>query len=319
MTPSHWLIADIGGTNSRLAVWQSSDGPRGQIDDYASLRNADFDTIDDMLAHYLDGLAGARPTGGLLAIAGPITGDALRLLNIEWSFSIKTLSAKLNLEKLVVLNDFEALAHVLPVLGDSEYVQIGGGEAVDTAPSVLVGPGTGLGVASLVLDSAGHHIAVAGEGGHVSMAATSHAEAAIIEAVRHRFGHCSAERLLSGAGISTLHGLLHGETLDAATISKMAHDEHADALATFAQFFLFLGTVASNLALTLGARGGVYIGGGIVPANRVLFERSAFRERFLEKGRYKGYLEAIPTRLIISRTPALDGLSALLQEHANDP
>lgn len=306
-----WLIADIGGTNSRLALWQADVAGRGSISEVQKLRNDAHPRIEDMLGTYLREIGDAQPSGAVLAIAGPVTGDEVRLLNINWSFSVSGLRDQLKLSELVVINDFEALAHVVPVLQPEEYVQIGNGGSDADAPAVIIGPGTGLGVASLV-PANGRFVAVPGEGGHSSLPAASLEEARLIEAVRKQFGHCSAERILSGSGLATLHRLLHDATLTPAEISSRANDGDDAALATFEQFFLFLGTVASNVALTLGAHGGVYIGGGIVPSNLGLFERSGFRQRFTDKGRYREYLDAIPTRVITIDTPALVGLSGLL-------
>lgn len=308
--PKRWLIADIGGTNSRLAIWQPGDGPRGEIVALQKLRNANYPHIEDMLGAYFDSVDVVNPANAVLAIAGPVTGNAVRLLNIDWSFEVDALREKLAMNELIVINDFEALAHVVPVLGEADYWQIGPGQSEPGAPAVLIGPGTGLGVASLVY-AGDDYVAVPGEGGHASLPAASLEEARIIEAVRQRHGHCSAERLLSGAGLSTLHDIMHGEALAADTISERAAAGDAEARATFEQFFLFLGTVASNVALTLGAHGGVYLGGGILPANRALFEGSGFRQRFIDKGRYRDYLNAIPTRLITTDTPALIGLAGL--------
>lgn len=305
-----WLVADIGGTNSRLAVWHP-DADRGDLVCLRKLSNAAYVQIDDMLGSYLDSYEGDAPTGAVLAIAGPVTGDAIRLLNIDWSFTVAGLRESLGLGELIVINDFEALAHVIPVIHADEYQQIGGGSADDEAPVALIGPGTGLGVASLVR-TGDRYVAVPGEGGHVSLPAANADEARIIETVRKRYRHCSAERMLSGSGLVLLHEILHGETLSAAEISQRGKDGDVAARATFNQFFRFLGTVAGDVALTLGAHGGVYIGGGIVLANIDLFMASDFRERFVDKGRFRDYLEAIPTRIITLDTPALVGLSGLV-------
>lgn len=306
-----WLIADIGGTNSRLAVWEPGGDVRQPLRAPRKLRNAAYVQIDDMLGAYLDGLDIEPPAHAVLAIAGPVTGDAVRLLNIDWSFSVSGLRDTLGLNELIAINDFEALAYVVPVLRDDEYLQIGDGAPDPDSPAVLIGPGTGLGVASLV-PAFGRFVAVPGEGGHSTLPAANAAEAALIESARQQHGHCSAERMLSGDGLEMLHELMHGETLDAAEISRRANDGDTAAGATFEQFFLFLGTVAGNAALTLGAHGGVYLGGGILPTNVELFRRSGFRQRFTDKGRYRDYLSAIPTRLITVDTPALIGLSGLV-------
>lgn len=307
-----WLIADIGGTNSRLAIWEDSDSRRGRMDSLHKLRNSDYARIEDMLRDYLDRIDGPPPAAAMLAIAGPVTGDDVRLLNIDWGFSVRGLRNALGLTSLTVINDFEALAHVVPVLRDSEQSQIGNGERVPTAPSVIIGPGTGLGVAGLVPVGA-RHVAIPGEGGHASLAAVNEAESRLIDALRRRYGHCSAERVLSGDGLTYIHEAMHGRKLAAADISSGAHAGDPQALATFEQFFLFLGTVAGNVALTFGAMGGVFIGGGIVPSNIELFRRSGFRQRFLDKGRYRDYLDRIPTSVITLDTPALIGLSAYIK------
>ena len=311
-----WLIADIGGTNSRLAIWHADGTAFGHQDAVRKLRNSAYVEIHDMLGSYLDGLDEPLPSSAILAIAGPVTGDAVQLLNIDWAFSVNGLRQRLGLNQLIVINDFEALAYVVPALGPGDYLDVGNGAADDRAPVVLMGPGTGLGVASLIRVG-GRPVAIPGEGGHVTLPATNAEEADVLAALRERFEHVSAERVLSGAGLTALHEVLHGETVDAATLSQRAHDADPAASATFEQFFCFLGTVAGNLALTLGAHGGVYIGGGIVPANRSLFLDSGFRERFVDKGRYRDYLDAIATRLIVRDTPALVGLAGLAASLGN--
>ena len=283
----------------------------GQLTGLQKLRNSDYARIDDMLAAFVATLGGVQPFGAVLAIAGAITGESLRLLNIDWSFNTRALQRSMHLEKLIVLNDFEALAHALPVLSDNDTLRIGTGKPVAGANCALIGPGTGLGVAGLMYADGIPH-AIAGEGGHATLPATNATAARLIDSVRERFGHCSAERILCGDGLELLHAALHTQTMDAAAISRAAADGDAAAIATFTQFFNFLATVAGDVALTLGARGGVFLGGGILPANRDVFMQSGFRERFVDKGRYRDYLGAIPTYLITHDTPALAGLSAYL-------
>ncbi|MEO0365335.1 MAG: glucokinase [Pseudomonadota bacterium] len=305
-----WLIADIGGTNSRLAVWHDDETPGGSVHGTRKLTNDAYVEIHDMLGTFLDGYDGPPPTAGILAIAGPVVGDEVALLNIDWAFSVNGLREQLGLSQLVVINDFEALAHVVPMLEVGDYIEIGNGRTDPRAPSVLIGPGTGLGVASLI-PTGQRYVAVPGEGGHATLAAANDEEARILSALRDRFDHVSAERMLSGEGLTLLHQTLHNNRLPAAEISVLANKGDPSAIATFEQYFSFLGTVAGNLALTMGAHGGVYIGGGIIPANRSLFENSGFRERFVDKGRFRGYLERISTRLITRDTPALLGLTGL--------
>jgi glucokinase len=301
------LVADIGGTNSRCAVATAAAG----IGEVTALRNADFPGLAQLLASYLATLpAERRPDAGALAVAAPIGGDEVQMINIGWRFSRHELQRQLGLSDLRCLNDFEALAWALPALQPDEVVQVGGGEPVPNTCMGVLGPGTGLGVASLVRAGDRWH-ALAGEGGHVTLAAQNLEEERVIRVARERFGHCSAERLLSGPGLIFLHQALHAEPgLAAEEIGRRADAGDGKAQATLESFFRLLGTVAGNLALTVGASGGVYIGGGIVPRYLEAFRRSGFRARFESKGRYEAFMRRIPTWVITAKYPALTGLVA---------
>ena len=208
------------------------------------------------------------------------------------------------------LNDFAAQAYALPCLGPADLVQVGGGKAVPHAPMVVLGPGTGLGTAGLVhID--GRWRAITGEGGHVTLAPCNEREARLVALGRERFGHCSAERLVSGAGLLFVHGALHaGPALTPEEFGVRVATGEAAALETLDVFFQLLATVASNLALTFAAFGGVYIGGGITPRYVEQFVKSGFRTRFEDKGRYRQFLADIPTWVITADQPALRGLAA---------
>jgi glucokinase len=309
----HLLVADIGGTNSRCAVSTGFAAPER----IGRFRNADFPDLAALLSAYLAGLpATARPRVAALAVAAPIGGDEVRMMNITWRFSRRELQQRLALDQIHVVNDFAALAWALPALGAAELRQVGSGSAVPQAPKLVLGPGTGLGVATLAPCGDGWQ-AIPGEGGHVTLAACDAADEKIIRAARERFGHCSAERLLSGAGLGFLQQALHGgEAMPAEVIGAALAAGDAAAAATFEAFFRLLGTVAGNAALTVGASGGVYVGGGIVPRYAEAFARSGFRERFEAKGRYRDYMRAIPTWLIGARDPALTGLVALARSRS---
>jgi glucokinase len=301
------LLGDIGGTNTRCALGRDD----GAITGVRELRNADFASVEAVLRHYLDQIDPAEhPTRGTLAIAAPMRGDRVEMLNRAWQFSIEELRQTLGLESLQALNDFAALAWALPGLGAQDLAPVGGGVAAPHSAKVVLGPGTGLGVAALVPCHDGWQ-AVPGEGGHVTLAARNEREEAVIRRARQRYGHCSAERLLSGPGLGLLHAALHsGPELDAVEIGRRASAGDPAALETLESFLRFLGSVAGNLALTLGAFGGVYIGGGIVPRYLQQMRRSGFRESFEAKGRYREYLCTIPTCVITSPHPALRGLLA---------
>jgi glucokinase len=258
-----------------------------------------------------------------MGIANPITGDVVRMTNHHWSFSISGMQQQLGLARFNVINDFTALALALPSIPAGNLVQIGGQEAPAFAPKALIGPGTGLGVSGLLpTDQCDHWIPIAGEGGHTTLAAQTETEYRVIELIRQRYGHVSAERVLSGPGLVDLylalrqiHKIEPVDVAGAAEITAWAlQDQDPLAQKSIEMFAGFLGSVAGDLALTLGARGGVYLGGGIVPRWLGWFETSNFRERFEAKGRFGVYLKDIPVWVInAAESPALLGAARSLQ------
>lgn len=310
------LLADIGGTNARFALQARGAG----FADIAVLACRDYDRIDDAVAAYL-ARAAARglPTDGIrhaaIAIANPVEGDVVSMTNHHWRFSIAGLREACAFATLLVVNDFAALAQALPHLGTEGRQRIGNTDsaAVEGRPIGLIGPGTGLGVSGVVPAGGGRWIALAGEGGHASFAPVDRDEMRILDALWDEHGHVSAERLLSGPGLEAIHRVLAGERLAAADITARALDGSCAACrATVDAFCAILGSVAGNVALTLGATGGMYVGGGIVPRLGALFHASAFRARFEGKGRLQAYLARIPTYLVTEPYPALRGVAAML-------
>jgi glucokinase len=307
------LIADIGGTNSRLALLDRN----GRIARSQSYRNASFAALEDVLAGFLAGSAGGAPERAALAIAAPLAGEEVAMTNIGWRFRRGDLRRATGAAELRLLNDFEALAHALPRLSQSDCRQVGAGRALPGAALAVIGPGSGLGVATAA-PHGDDWTAIAGEGGHVSLPAFTAEEARILAEHGEANGHCSAERLLSGAGLVRIHATLSQQAAVAAenltpadvTARALAGDEVA--MKSFDLFCGWLGTVAGNVALTVGARGGVFIAGGIVPRMIDAFARSPFRERFVAKGSYRNYLDAIPTSVIMAENPAFIGLRAAL-------
>jgi glucokinase len=313
LPPMGWLVADIGGTNTRCAIARAG----GTISNVESFRNREFPGLDKLLASYLGALPpNDRPEEAVIAIAAPIRGDEIRMVNINWTFSVTALAQALSLKRVTPLNDFAAQAYALPVLGPDDLRQVGGGEAVAEAPKVVVGPGTGLGTAGLI-HVAGRWHAVTGEGGHVTMAPSNEREARIVALGRERFGHCSAERLISGAGLAFVYGALKGgPALTPDDVGARIAAGEAAALEALDVFFQLLGTVASNLALTFAAFGGVYISGGVTPRYIEQFQTSGFRTRFEDKGRYRPLLADIPTWVVTADVPALRGLAAYAEANA---
>jgi glucokinase len=318
------LVGDIGGTNARFGWIQEppSAGDEPHIGDVHTLPTADHATLADAAKAYLARIGKGQAGSMAFGIANPITGDEVRMTNHHWSFSISGLQAELGLQRLEVINDFTALALALPSLKPHELRQLGGGAARPFGPIALLGAGTGLGVSGL-LHTASGWTALAGEGGHVTLAAADDREAAVLAAMRQRHGHVSAERALSGMGLTNLHlAVCHVrgtpaavELTPAAITGRALEGSDAACVEAVSHFCAFLGNVAGNLALTLGSLGGVYIGGGIVPRLGSFVDRSAFRQRFEAKGRFNAYLAAMPVFIIdASVSPALFGAARALGE-----
>ena len=301
------LLADIGGTHARFA-WQAGVG--ATLGDEVVLPCDDHASLEAAIDHYLGQRGGQRPVEAALAMANPVQGDRVQMTNRDWSFSIEALKQSMGLQRLIVLNDFKALALALPSLQADELRPLLPGTADPQAPRAVLGPGTGLGVATLISTPQGD-VALDGEGGHVTLAAADDEEAAVLAWLRQRFGHVSAERALSGPGLVNLYEAACGLYGSAATsmtpadvVDAARRGTDASCVKALGWFMAFLGNVAGNLALTVGARGGVYVGGGIPPRIADLLPASSFTERFLGKGRFRSYLSAIPVHLIDARSSA---------------
>jgi len=311
------LIGDIGATNARFALVH----PNGSTTPARIYALNDDPSVSDAIEKYLaEELPPAKPRQAVLAVASPITGDQVTLTNHAWTFSIEGLRRHIGLERLRVINDFAANALAIPHLGESDRIQIGVGTPVSDAPIALIGPGTGLGVSALVPTAAGA-VPIPGEGGHTTMPPANAQESAVLDIMRKRYDHVSAERVLSGPGLVNLYNTLcelsavpAAAFAPAQITSRRIWDEDPRAREATAMFCAMLGTVAGNLALTLGARGGIYIAGGIVPKLDRFFAQSEFRARFESKGRLRGYLATIPTYVIIRPLPALLGTTSLLKQ-----
>jgi glucokinase len=314
------LLADVGGTNARFA-WQ--DAPDAAIGEVVVLPCAAYASLADAITAYLKQTGHAAPKDCAIAIANPVVGDQVKMTNHHWAFSIAALRAQFGFDQLRVLNDFTALALALPLLRADELHQVGGTSAVPDAAIALIGPGTGLGVSGLLPNGRGGWVPLQGEGGHVTLASRTPREHAVLQRISALHGHASAERAVSGQGLVDVHHALCAidgagappAVLDAAGITTAALSAgDARSLEAVELLCAFLGTAAGNLALTLGALGGVYIGGGIVPRLRDAFARSPFRERFEAKGRFAAYLAPIPVFVIhASQSPALRGAASALE------
>jgi glucokinase len=309
--PRGTLLADVGGSRARFA-FDSATGQHAALE----LSTRDFPTFRAALDRALSGLGAAQAERVAVCAAGPPRDGAIALTNRGWVVSEQELRTACRASRVLLVNDFTALAAALPSLEAADLETVARGACVEDATRAVIGAGTGLGVSALVPGDGGETL-ITGEGGHVDLAAGSREEQRIVARLRERFGHVSAERVLSGPGLSNLYAAMHPDDApapppDPAAISAAARAGDAAALACIGQFCAFLGAVAGDVALILGARGGIYLAGGIVPAWGTLFDRRTFRQRFEDKGRYRDYLRAIPAYIIVARHPALRGLARLL-------
>jgi glucokinase len=323
------LVADIGGTHARFAVLDAAGLPT-QIQ---NLKTADYVDLAMAMAAYVDGAQPMSAVAAVISIAAPLSGDRVQMTNAAWDFSILKTERDLGLHSLRLINDFEALALAVPTLQSGELMAIGHALPQDALQTkAIIGPGTGLGMAGVMPVVQSHQTAwhaIPCEGGHASMAPTTAREAALLQAVWHLEAsakgarHMCWEDFLSGTGLPLLHRavcLVDGFAYQPLTPAQMGEAAlvHADAasLATLRTFCDMLGGAAGDLALMTGARGGVYIKGGVL--DRVLelspdfLQTSNFRERFLAKGAYRAYMQSIPTWFITAPQIALRGCATLL-------
>ena len=309
------LLCDIGGTNARFAYL---DGAR--LGAVTQLETAAFPTIEAAVRHVLAEFR-IEPQQAVLSVAGPVAQNCAQLTNAAWSIDGDALQRAFSLTRALVVNDFLALAYSLPELAANERTAIGASHSDSSTspldPMVVVGPGTGFGAALFLPAMEGPGRAVPTEAGHASLAAGNALEAQIIALLHRDLGHAAVEDAVSGPGLTRLDqalATLAGETRPArpaAEIVAQAEAGEEQANETLALFFGLLGATAGDIAVTTGARGGVYLAGGILPRLKTQLERSSFRRRFEAKGRMTSYLEAIPTWLITAPHPAFKGLARL--------
>ena len=316
------VVADIGGTNARFG-WLA--GPGERVAHVHTLPVPDFAGLAQAVQAYLDLVSGVlgtryqRPSQAAFAVATAVTEDRVDFTNSHWSFSRAAVQAELSLDALLVINDFEALALALPRLTAAQFRSHGPLPSAEGCMAVI-GPGTGLGVGG-VIQTAHGWIALPGEGGHATLAPSDAFESALLARVRETYSHVSAERLLSGIGLPVLYGAVAdvlgvaaGTLTTEMVVDRGLAGSDPACSRTLDVFCSMLGSFAGNVALTLGARGGVFIGGGIVPRLGDRFFRSGFRERFEAKGRFRSYLETIPTALITDTLAALTGAALAIEQ-----
>lgn len=311
------LLADIGATHARFALETAP----GVFSFVRVLRCEDFDGIVPLLRHYLADHADIALNHAALAVANPINGDRVRMTNRAWEFSTDAVRRELGLHTLLIVNDFTALAMALPGLKDEDLMQVGSGAPGANAVLGLLGPGTGLGVSG-VIPTVDGFVTLGSEGGHMNFAPADEREFAILQFAWKEWSHVSNERLISGPGMEIIYRALaqrNGvEAIGRSSpeiITGALEENDPLCLEVLECFSGMLGGAAANLAVTLGALGGIFIGGGIVPRMQGWFAHSPFRARFEAKGRFSSYLSNIPTYVITTPHPALRGVAAILSEH----
>jgi len=308
--PGRHLVADIGGTHARFAVAEG-----GRLTTRVELPSADHPDLASAARAALAALSGNGPiTAAAIAVAAPIAGDRVALTNVDWKFSIDQTRRELGLERLVLLNDLEAAALALPWLAPSDLEVWRAGAAIAGAPRAVVGVGTGLGTAALIERPDGAPLALAAEGGHRDLAAANEGEWAIVRALSARFGRVSAERAISGTGLSSLYESLSSldgvdaeETHAAEIVRRAVEEREARAIEACRLLSGWLGAFAGDLVLTLGARGGLFLVGGALAGMREGFDRERFFARLDAKGRFRAYVAAVPVARITTDDAALFG------------
>jgi glucokinase len=304
------LVADVGGTNTRLALF---DPRTNELRAVAAYINREHERFEDIITLWLGTLDEPAPTVCCIAVAAPPAGDQVTMINIDWSFSCRELAANFGFSRLLQINDFEANAYALPHLVKGDYAQLHAGHGAATGALAVVGPGTGLGGATL--DTvAGSHRARACEPGHMGLAPATALELELHRLLLARHGELHAELLVSGPGLQRLYhclGEIRDETVEPLTPSEISGRAlmGQDPLCTLAlnTFCALLGSVSGDFVLANGAYGGLYLAGGIIPRMIPFLRSSTFAQRFREKGAMTEHLDAVPLYVITTSHPGLIG------------
>ena len=307
------LIGDIGGTNARFAVVAD---PASEPVYFPVVQTADFPTIDDAIAASLSGQSTGRPNSAVLAVAGPVEGDEIPLTNCPWIVKPKEMSSRLGLSDIVVLNDFEAQALAVIALGEEHMEKIGGGTPEEGAPRVVLGPGTGLGVAGLI-PFQGRWLPVPGEGGHMDIGPRTPRDFEVFPHIEKLEGRISGEQILSGRGLVHVYrAVATASGVDARLTSPAevtaAALEHSDPIAEEALtlFATCLGRTAGDLALVFMSQGGVFLTGGIAQKIIPALKTGEFRAAFEDKAPHSALMREIPVYVMTHPLAALSGLAA---------
>jgi len=307
------LIGDIGGTNARFAIVPNASGA---VIEFPIVQTKDFQTIDDAIDKAVLSASPVKPQSVIVAVAGPVDGDEIKLTNCPWVVRPRTLIGDLGFGDVVVLNDFEAQALAVVALGPDHLEKIGGGDAEKDAARLVLGPGTGLGVAGLI-HSAGRWIPVPGEGGHMDIGPRTPRDFEVFPHIEKLDGRISGEQILCGRGLVSLYRAI--ATADGIepryaqpseiTIAGLTKSDPV-AVETLSLFATYLGRTAGDLALVFKSQGGVFLSGGIAQKILPALKDGAFREAFNDKAPHRAWMSEIPIHVITHPLAALEGLAA---------
>ncbi len=320
------IVADIGGTNGRFAIVRD-----GQVTERREYRNADFPDLATLMRKYLDDAGSADDDVEIacLAVAAPISVDEqAKFTNARWQVSARGLEKAMGLKRVALINDFAAQAYGLETLGadDLDFIAPGSGFAPDSAARVVFGPGTGVGCAALVpsIEKGGLPVAVTSEGGHMGYSATTVDDRKIFDLAFGRYGRVSWERVCCGAGLALVHaalwpddavvGVTDGDPSEVVRLAQADATSHAGL--SVRQYSGMLGSFAGDLALVFRTTGGVYLTGGVIGHLGDAFDRKTFLQRFIDKGRYREWLDSLSVNLIVADDVALRGCARYLERTA---
>ena len=318
------LVADIGGTYARLSIEKAP----FEFHNKTVLKCADYTTFAELFEIYINSLnLNGRIIAASIAIPSPVIDDYLFMINSPWEkVSITEIKNKLKIKHIIFLNDFHALALSLPFISNDNLISLSDDFNHQDKPKVVIGPGTGLGMATLLKHPITSYCALSAEGGRSTFTPVDDIEIELLKIARNDFNHVSVERFVSGPGIKYIYNCIsklennrNYKDLSTSEISLLAINNQDDfALKTLHIFCNMLGTISSNLAVMTNAFGGVYIGGGVIPKILDFFLKSNFRNRFISKGRYEVYLSQIPISVIIDKYAAFLGASYALDTYLKE-
>jgi glucokinase len=305
------LVGDVGGTHARFAIIDTARKPF-QAEQRVDFGTQDFQSFEAVLKAYLERAGADQPAAAAIAVAGPVTNGRVDLTNRDWELSEDDLR-KLGFKQALLINDFVAPAFALHALAPESFRAIGPElPGMEGEPVTVLGAGTGFGVSCLARYR-GRSVPIATEGGHIGFAPHGETQIAVLRILARRFGHVSVERVLSGPGLENVYAALEeiagrkSPALSAEEITNCAVEGHAACRAALDLFCAVYGAVAGDFALAHGARGGVFVAGGIAAKIEAYLDSSDFRACFEDKGRLSHFVQPIPTRLILEKDAAFLG------------